>query len=113
MLFDAILIILTAISGALIFLLKIIPFFIPTSWQTAITSIFAYFGYFQGWLPIYADPTATGLWASIGIMNILGYFLSALTAMFLLKGAIMVLHLFSLGKIHLKLPTFGKGRTMK
>jgi len=113
MLFDAILIIFTAIAGALVLLLKIIPFIIPNAWQTAITSIFSYFGYFQGWLPIYPDPTATGLWASIGLMQILGWFISALVAMFLVKGAIMVLHLVTAGFIHLKLPTFGKGRTFK
>lgn len=112
MIFDAILLLLTTISYGVVSLLKIIPFVVPASWQTAITQIFSYFGYFQGWLPIYPDPTASGLWAITGLMQIFGTFISALVAIYLVKGAVMLFHLFTLGHVSLKIPTFGKGRTI-
>ena len=113
MIFDIIIFIVTLFAKFFVFLLQIIPFVIPTAWQTAITNMFGYFGYFQGWLPMYPDPTKTGLWASVGLMTILGWFITAVVAMYMLKLFVMLFHMFTLGKIHLKLPTFGKGRTLR
>lgn len=110
---DVLIFIITLLASGVVQLLKLIPFLTPDSWQTAITNMFGYFGYFQGWLPIYPDPTQTGLWASVGLMTIVGWFITALVAVYLMKGAVMIIHLFSFGKIGLRLPSFGKGRTLK
>lgn len=112
MIFDAILLLMTTISWGVVSLLKLIPMAVPDSWQLAITQVFGYFGYFQGWLPIYPDPTATGLWAQIGLMQIFGYFVSAIVAVYIMKGGIMLFHMLTLGHVHLKIPSFGKGRKL-
>lgn len=112
MIFDAILILLTTLAWGVISLLKLIPFAIPQTWQTAITQTFGYFGYFQGWLPIYPDPTATGLWSQIGLMTVVGWFITAIVAIYLVKGAVMIFHLFTLGHVQIKIPSMGKGRTI-
>jgi len=110
---DLFIYLLTFIASLVVFILKLIPFLIPDSWETAIESMFGYFGYFQGWLPLYPNPAATGLWHDIGIMTIVGWFLTAIVAIYLLKGAVMVVHLFTFGKISMKIPSFGKGRPIK
>lgn len=112
MLFDAILLICSMLAEGFITILKIIPFAVPTSWQIAIAQLAGYAGYFQGWLPMYPDPTASGLWKITGIMPLIGVFITAIVAMYMMKGGVMLFHLFSFGKIRLHLPTFGKGRTL-
>lgn len=112
MLFDVILFILSIFSAAFVGLLKIIPFVTPTYWQTAIEQFIGYGGYFQGWLPIYADATKSGFWAVTGIYPILGVFIGAYVAIYIVKGAVSLFHLFSFGQINLHLPSFGKGRVI-
>lgn len=112
MIVDIILFILTLFARLAVLLLSSIPFFIPDAWETAITHAFSYLGYFQGWLPLYPDPTKTGLWATVGLMTIMGWFIYAIVGVYMMKGVVMIFHLFTLGKIHLKLPTMGKGRNI-
>lgn len=109
MIIDILLWILSGFAYIVVAILKVIPFAIPDSWEVAITQMFSYFGYFQGWLPMYPDATKTGLWAITGLMPLIGTFITAIIAVYIVKGVIMLLHLFSFGNIHLKVPSF-KGR---
>lgn len=108
---DIFIFVIGLLSHLVVLILKLIPFAIPNSWETAITQAISYFGYWQGWLPIFPDPTKDGLWASVGIMTILGWFITAIVAVYLMKGAVMMFHMFTLGHVHLKIPSFGKGRS--
>lgn len=80
-------------------LLSAIALAIPDTWETAIHTLISYVGYLDGWVPLYANPIATGLWQDVGIFNILAWEITIAVMFYLVKLVLILLHL---------IPIFGK-----
>lgn len=94
-----------------VLVLSLITFPIPEAFTTAITEYVSYLSYAQGILPLLPNPSATGLWQSVGMLTLLGYGLQFIVVWYLLK---LVLWAFSLipwvGR-HIHLPHGGSTHT--
>lgn len=85
-------------------LLNFVQFVIPDAWQTAIHTAVGYAGYLQGWLPIYPNTSATGLWHDVGIMTILGWAISLWIGLYLVEFIVMLIKFIPFFGHSVKLP---------
>lgn len=93
MITDIFLWLVAGVANMVLGVLNLVSFVIPDAFETAITSLAGYLGYFQGVLPIVSDPTRTGLTATIGLVDVFGYWLQIVVALAIIKGALWTYHL--------------------
>lgn len=75
------------------FLLQAITAGIPGSFIQALTEYFGYLRYMQGYIPLFPNPTATGLWHSTGLLTILGVMLFMMLNFYTFKLVVWFLRL--------------------
>jgi hypothetical protein len=92
MIISTLLYVVGGVLKVILSILSIPVFTIPASFYEAVSSLFAYFGYAQGILPIVADPTMSGLAGDIGLLDVLSTAILFTVAIFLFKLALFILH---------------------
>lgn len=90
---DLIIVSLAVPLMALQYILSLVTFAIPVEVQTALSQLFGYVNYLNGYLPLWADPTASGLHRTVGIMTIFGWGLTIIILIQIFKVSLFVLRL--------------------
>lgn len=74
-------------------LLLAITWALPPEVTSALTQFFSYIAYWNGILPLFPDPTSTGLHRTVGIVTIASWSLTITLAIYLLKLFLFVLRM--------------------
>jgi len=98
MIVDVIYVVVASVLSLITALFGAISVIVPTWVQTALHTGIGYFNYLQPLLPITKNPSATGLWQTVGILDILGFVVSVVIGIYLIKLALMAINLLPIIK---------------
>lgn len=99
MLIDIAFYIIGIIVWAVYFLFAAISYLIPVETIPALNNFFGYAGYLQGYLPVVAVPSYSGLVHTVGILDLIVWSINIFIAYFTIKLILFVYSLFR-GKHH-------------
>lgn len=83
--------IVATVINIIIFILQPLSFQLPGVIETALTEFISYGSYFNGLLPLTKNTSATGLWGTVGIIDIFSWVVTIIIALYIYKIAVAVL----------------------